>query len=91
MHFVRGGCHQLKLHLGLVLEMIELGRPILVVLNMMDEARRRGIKSIPKIVRTFGRSQWSRLLQSVMQALKTLLSALDQEKYTVPQTELEWF
>ena len=34
----------LKLHLGLVLEIIELGRPILVVLNMMDEARRRGIQ-----------------------------------------------
>ena len=34
----------LKLHLGLVLEMIELGRPILLVLNMMDEARRRGIQ-----------------------------------------------
>ena len=38
----------LKLHLGLVLEMIELGRPILLVLNMMDEARRRGIKLILK-------------------------------------------
>ena len=38
----------LKLHLGLVLEMIELGRPILLVLNMMDEARRRGIRLILK-------------------------------------------
>ena len=34
----------LKLHLGLVLEMIALGRPVLVVLNMMDEARRRGMQ-----------------------------------------------
>ena len=34
----------LKLHLGLVMEMIELKRPILLVLNMMDEARRRGMQ-----------------------------------------------
>ncbi len=34
----------LKLHLGLVMEMIELGRPVLLVLNMMDEARRRGMQ-----------------------------------------------
>ena len=31
----------LKLHLGLVIELIALGRPMLIVLNMMDEARRR--------------------------------------------------
>jgi ferrous iron transport protein B len=35
----------LKLHLGLVLEVIEQGKPILLVLNMMDEARRRGMQS----------------------------------------------
>ena len=34
----------LKLHLGLVIELIALGRPMLIVLNMMDEARRRGMQ-----------------------------------------------
>ena len=33
----------LRLHLGLVLEVKQLGRPMLLVLNMMDEAERRGI------------------------------------------------
>lgn len=33
----------LRLHLGLVLEVRQLGRPMLLVLNMMDEAERRGI------------------------------------------------
>ena len=34
----------LKLHLGLVLEMIELGRPMLLVLNMMDDPRHARIR-----------------------------------------------
>lgn len=34
----------LRLHLGLVLEVRQLGRPMLLVLNMMDEAKRRGIE-----------------------------------------------
>lgn len=33
----------LRLHLGLVLEVRQLGRPMLLVLNMMDKAERRGI------------------------------------------------
>lgn len=33
----------LRLHLRFVLEMRRLGRPMLLVLNMMDDARRRGI------------------------------------------------
>jgi ferrous iron transport protein B len=33
----------LRLHLGFALEILQLGRPMLVVLNMMDEAKRRGI------------------------------------------------
>lgn len=33
----------LRLHLGFALEIRQLGRPMLVVLNMMDEAKRRGI------------------------------------------------
>lgn len=34
----------LRLHLGFALEIRQLGRPMLLVLNMMDEAERRGIQ-----------------------------------------------
>lgn len=34
----------LRLHLGFALEVRQLGRPMLLVLNMMDEARKRGIQ-----------------------------------------------
>ena len=78
----------LKLHLGLVLEIIELGRPILVVLNMMDEARRRGIQiNTQKLSERLGVP----VVETVAvrnTGIENLLHALDQEKYTVPQTEL---
>lgn len=78
----------LKLHLGLVLEMIELGRPILLVLNMMDEARRRGIQiNTQKLSQRLGVP----VVETVAvrnAGIENLLHALDQEKYSVPQTEL---
>ncbi|MFW2162116.1 ferrous iron transporter B [Acinetobacter beijerinckii] len=78
----------LKLHLGLVLEVIELGRPILVVLNMMDEARRRGIQiNTQKLSERLG----VQVVETVAvrnSGIENLLHALDQGKYTVPQTEL---
>ncbi|CAI3119240.1 Fe(2+) transporter FeoB [Acinetobacter calcoaceticus] len=78
----------LKLHLGLVLEMIELGRPILLVLNMMDEARRRGIQiNTQKLSQRLGVA----VVETVAvrnAGIENLLHALDQEKYGVPQTEL---
>ncbi|MEC6035328.1 ferrous iron transporter B [Acinetobacter nosocomialis] len=78
----------LKLHLGLVLEIIELGRPILVVLNMMDEARRRGIQiNTQKLSERLGVP----VVETVAvrnSGIENLLHALDQEKYTVPHTEL---
>ena len=78
----------LKLHLGLVLEMIELGRPILLVLNMMDEARRRGIQiNTQKLSQRLGVP----VVETVAvrnAGIENLLYALDQEKYSVPQTEL---
>lgn len=78
----------LKLHLGLVLEMIELGRPILLVLNMMDEARRRGIQiNTQKLSQRLGVP----VVETVAvrnSGIENLLHALDQEKYSVPQTEL---
>ena len=78
----------LKLHLGLVLEIIELGRPILVVLNMMDEARRRGIQiNTQKLSERLGVP----VVETVAvrnSGIENLLHALDQQKYTVPHTEL---
>ncbi|USA52903.1 ferrous iron transporter B [Acinetobacter sp. C32I] len=78
----------LKLHLGLVLEIIELGRPILVVLNMMDEARRRGIQiNTQKLSERLGVP----VVETVAvrnSGIENLLHALDQDKYSIPQTEL---
>ncbi|WP_180111604.1 ferrous iron transporter B [Acinetobacter sp. YH12136] len=78
----------LKLHLGLVLEMIELGRPILLVLNMMDEARRRGMQiNTQKLSERLGVP----VVETVAvrdSGIQNLMHALDQGKFAVPQTEL---
>jgi len=78
----------LKLHLGLVLEMIELGRPILLVLNMMDEARRRGMQiNTQKLSERLGVP----VVETVAvrdSGIQNLMHALDQGKFSVPQTEL---
>lgn len=78
----------LKLHLGLVLEVLELGRPVLVVLNMMDEARRRGIQvNAQKLSERLGVP----VVETVAvrnAGVETLKTALDQNKFSVPHTEL---
>ncbi|MCU4414565.1 ferrous iron transporter B [Acinetobacter sp. WU_MDCI_Axc73] len=78
----------LKLHLGLVLEVLELGRPVLVVLNMMDEARRRGIQiNAQKLSERLGVP----VVETVAvrnAGVETLKTALDQNKFSVPLTEL---
>ncbi len=78
----------LKLHLGLVLEMISLGRPMLLVLNMMDEARRRGMQiNTQKLSERLGIP----VVETVAvrnAGIENLMNALDQGKYAVPQTEL---
>lgn len=78
----------LKLHLGLVLEMVALGRPVLVVLNMMDEARRRGMQiNTQKLSERLGVP----VVETVAvrsSGIENLKNALDQGKYSVPQTEL---
>lgn len=78
----------LKLHLGLVLEMIALGRPVLVVLNMMDEARRRGMQiNTQKLSERLGVP----VVETVAvrsSGIENLKNALEQGKYSVPQTEL---
>ncbi|MGB8697604.1 ferrous iron transporter B [Acinetobacter sp.] len=78
----------LKLHLGLVLEMIALGRPILLVLNMMDEARRRGMQiNTQKLAERLGIP----VVETVAvrnSGIENLMNALDQGKYSIPHTEL---
>lgn len=78
----------LKLHLGLVLEVIELGRPVLVILNMMDEARRRGIQiNTQKLSERLGVPVVETV--AVRRAgVENLLHALDQGNYSIPKTEL---
>jgi ferrous iron transport protein B len=78
----------LNLHLGLVLEMIALGRPILLVLNMMDEARRRGMQiNTQKLSERLGIP----VVETVAvrhSGIENLMNALDQGKYSIPHTEL---
>lgn len=78
----------LKLHLGLVLEVLTLGRPVLIVLNMMDEARRRGIQiNIDKLSEQLGVP----VVESVAvksSGLSLLIDALDKEVFHTPKTEL---
>ena len=77
----------LNLHLGLVLEMIALGRPILLVLNMMDEARRRGMQiNTQKLSERLGIP----VVETVAvrhSGIENLMNALDQGKYSIPHTE----
>ncbi|MHA5055308.1 ferrous iron transporter B [Acinetobacter schindleri] len=78
----------LKLHLGLVLEMIQLGRPVLLVLNMMDEARRRGMQiNTQKLSERLGVP----VVETVAvrrSGVENLMNALAQGKYAVPETEM---
>ncbi|MEB5930034.1 ferrous iron transporter B [Acinetobacter schindleri] len=78
----------LKLHLGLVLEMIQLGRPVLLVLNMMDEARRRGMQiNTQKLSERLG-VPVAETVAVRRSGVENLMNALDQGKYAVPETEM---
>ena len=78
----------LKLHLGLVLEVIEQGKPILLVLNMVDEARRRGMQiNSQKLSQRLGIP----VVETVAvrnAGIENLVAALDQSKFRMPSTEL---
>lgn len=78
----------LKLHLGLVLEVIAQGKPILLVLNMMDEARRRGMQiNTQKLSQRLGVP----IIETVAvrnAGIDNLMNALDQKKFCIPNTEL---
>ena len=78
----------LKLHLGLVLEVIAQGKPILLVLNMMDEARRRGMQiNTQKLSQRLGVP----VIETVAvrnSGIENLMNALDQKKFRTQDTEL---
>ncbi|PVZ87698.1 ferrous iron transporter B [Serratia sp. S1B] len=78
----------LRLHLGLVLEVIELGRPVLLVLNMMDEARRRGIQiNSQKLSERLGIPVVETVAKT-SSGVMNLIDALSQKKFALPQTEM---
>ncbi|WP_286834580.1 MULTISPECIES: ferrous iron transporter B [Acinetobacter] len=78
----------LKLHLGLVLEMIQLGRPVLLVLNMMDEARRRGMQiNTQKLSERLG-VPVAETVAVRKSGVENLMNALDQGKYAIPEIEM---
>lgn len=73
----------LKLHLHLLLEVAALGRPMLIVLNMMDEARRRGIQINPQAL---SQALGVPVVESVAvknEGVKALLDALDQQNFAI--------
>lgn len=78
----------LKLHLGLVLEVIAQGKPVLLVLNMVDEARRRGMQiNTEKLAQRLGIP----VVETVAvrnSGIESLLGALDQEKFRQPDSSL---
>ncbi|MDV8154902.1 ferrous iron transport protein B [Acinetobacter bereziniae] len=78
----------LKLHLGLVLEVIEQGKPILLVLNMMDETRRRGMQiNTQKLSQRLGIP----VVETVAvrnAGIENLMAALEDEKFRTPSAEL---
>ena len=78
----------LKLHLGLVLEVIAQGKPILLVLNMMDEARRRGMQiNTQKLSQRLGVP----VIETVAvrnAGIENLMNALDQKKFRTQDIEL---
>ena len=69
----------LRLHLRFVLEVQRLGRPMVLVLNMMDDAKRRGIKiDTPKLAQYLG----IKVIETVAvkrHGLDKLLSVLDEQ------------
>lgn len=78
----------LKLHLRLVLEVLELGRPVLVVLNMVDEARRRGIQiNVQKLAERLG-VPVVETVGKYASGVATLVEALDQKNFTKQTTEM---
>ncbi|WP_374295830.1 ferrous iron transporter B [Acinetobacter sp.] len=79
----------LKLHLNLLLEVVALQRPMLIVLNMMDEARRRGMQINAQALS-------EKLGVSVVETVavrtggvQNLLNSLDKSDFEVPTYQVQ--
>lgn len=78
----------LKLHLHLVLEMIDLNKPVLVVLNMVDEARRRGIQiNVAKLSERLGVPVVETVAKHAS-GVENLRHFLEEQEFSEPQTEM---
>lgn len=79
----------LKLHLNLLLEVVALQRPMLIVLNMMDEARRRGMQiSAQALSEKLGVS----VVETVAVrtgGVQNLLNSLDKSDFKVPTYQVQ--
>lgn len=74
----------LSLHLGLVLEVIALGKPVVVVLNMMDEVRRRGIQlNVQQLSEQLGVKVIETVAKSTS-GVSRLVQALEHREFTLP-------
>lgn len=78
----------LKLNLKLVLEVIALDRPMLLVLNMMDEARRRGIHiNVERLSKSLG-IPVVETVATRRAGIENLITALEHAQYQKPSHEL---
>ncbi len=78
----------LKLNLKLVLEVIALDRPMLLVLNMMDEARRRGIHiNVERLSKSLG-IPVVETIATRRAGIENLITALEHAQYQKPSHEL---
>ncbi|MBF7695144.1 ferrous iron transporter B [Acinetobacter rathckeae] len=78
----------LSLHLGLVLEVIALGKPVLVVLNMMDEVRRRGIQiNVQKLSEYLGVAVVETVAKNAS-GVSNLVNALQERRFSFPSHEI---
>lgn len=74
----------LRLHLGFALEVRQLGRPMLLVLNMMDEAKQRGIQIN---VKQLSASLGVPVVETVAvksEGVKALIATLDNSEFSPP-------
>ena len=79
----------LKLHFNLLLEIIALKRPMVVVLNMMDEARRRGIMlDIAALSRELGVPVVESVATSAL-GVSHVLAALQQQQFAASTLTLQ--
>ena len=77
----------LKLHLHLLLEVAALKRPMLIVLNMMDDARRRGIQINPQALSEALGVPVVETVAVKQSGVQSLLQALEHKQFAISHFE----